>query len=391
MKRILLIALALACCLGLLSSCGSTLEEEAGTTEGVETTLGGEETKNEEKDGKEEYRVKELELLFGKEDTVGSKKSAKGNYVEGASVVYDQWVSTDFVDVSAYYALKYELAAHYNLMSVAFFDGEQKYISGVGTNSFANTATVTGYVLVPEKAKYAKFTDFEGVAGGMKPLDSRFVKGYENKTSYETDLAREKYADLKVACIGDSLTEGDYGSQTAGVANRQFLNYPYYLAKALGCQTVNYGLCGRTAQNYYTDHYPHADISDCDVILVMLGTNGGLGGDLGTHYDKLIKRIAEDKKEDAIILLITPPSATTNTSKVNYGYAGNVASACAYITEYAQQNNLPMIDAFTYSPIQPDMENVYQANDGLHMVREGYQAFGEFIADELKMILKELK
>lgn len=388
MKRLLLITLALACCFGFLSSCGSTTENEEVVSKPAETTQAPEETSEEEK---EKYIVKDLDLLFTKSDTIGSKKSSTGNFVEGASVVYDQWVSTDFIDVSPYYALKYELVAHYKLMSLAFFDAEHKYISGVGTNSFANTATVTGYVLVPENAKYARFTDYQGVADGMKSLDSRFVKGYENKTSYETDLAREKYADLKIACIGDSLTEGDYGSATAGKANRQFLNYPYYLAKAMGCQTVNYGLCGRTAQNYYTDHYPHADISDCDVILVMLGTNGGLWGDLATYYDKLIKRIAEDKKEGAIIILITPPSATTNTSKVNYGYAGNVTSAHDFITDYAPKNDLIMIDAFTYSPIQPEMEDLYQANDGLHMVQAGYQAFGEFIADELKLILKELQ
>lgn len=388
MKRLLLILLTLTCCLGLLSSCGSPAEDGQGTTESLSTETEGEGTEKETDAVK--YNAEDLDLLFTKSETVGSKKSSKANYVEGTLVVYDQWVSTDYMDVSSYYALKYELVAHYNLMSVAFFDAEQKYISGVGTNSFANTATVTGYVTVPENAKYARFVDYESVAGGMKALESRFVKAYEDRASYEMDYLLEKYADLKIACIGDSLTEGDYGSGTAGKANRQFLNYPYYLAKALGCQTVNFGLCGRDARNYFTDHYPNADISDCDVILVMLGTNQGLSGDMGTYYDRLIQAISADMKEGAIIVLITPPSATTDTSKVNCGYAGNVASAYTFVTNYVLVNDLPMIDAFTYSPIQPEVEDIYQANDGLHMVREGYEAFAEFIAEELTAILKEI-
>ena len=383
MKKILLIVLALASCLGLLTSCKSEPKNEE-TTQADETVV-----ESEKNNDVEEYMVTDIDLLFTELDTIGSKKSAKGNYVEGASVVYARWTSTKFIDVSEYYALKYELVAHNYLMSIAFYDAEYKYISGVGTNSFAGTATITGYTVIPENTKYARFTDFQGVVGGTNPIDSKFVKAYGNKTSYEMDRALEKYADLKIACIGDSLTEGDYGSGQKGVANKQFQNYPYYLAKTLGCQTINYGLCGKNAQNYCTDYYPLVDISDCDVILVMLGTNRGLDGDYGKYYNKLIEAVKKDMKEGAIIVLITPPSATTDSSKVTYGYSVNVASAYAFVTNYANENDIAMIDAYMYSPIQPDMETFYQPNDGLHMAREGYKAFAEFIADELVNILEE--
>ena len=120
----------------------------------------------------------------------------------------------------------------------------------------------------------------------------------------------------------------------------------------------------------------------------MLGTNKGLGGDYGEYYDKLIDAIKKDMKEGAIIVLITPPSATTDASKINYGYSSNVASAYAFVTSYAKENDISMIDAYMYSPIQPDMETFYQPNDGLHMAREGYKAFAEFIAEELIKILE---
>jgi lysophospholipase L1-like esterase len=92
-------------------------------------------------------------------------------------------------------------------------------------------------------------------------------------------------------------------------------------------------------------------------------------------------------KKDAIIVLITPPSATTDTSKVNCGYSANVTSSYAFVTSYAKEKNIKMIDAYTNSPIQPDMEIFYQPNDGLHMAREGYKAFAEFIAEELAKFL----
>ena len=90
-----------------------------------------------------------------------------------------------------------------------------------------------------------------------------------------------------------------------------------------------------------------------------------------------------------MIVLITPPKATTDSSKVNYGYENNVVSAYNFVKEYAKETNIPMIDAYSNSPIQPDKENVYQPNDGLHMGREGYKAFAEFIAEELIEIINE--
>ena len=130
MKKILLIALALACCLGSFSSCATKQEspEATETTETVEAIVDSDENSN-----IEEYVAKDIDLFFTELDTIGSNKSAKGNYVEGASVKYARWVSTKFVDISEYYALKYELVAHNYLMSIAFFDAEHKYISGVGT------------------------------------------------------------------------------------------------------------------------------------------------------------------------------------------------------------------------------------------------------------------
>ena len=66
-----------------------------------------------------------------------------------------------------------------------------------------------------------------------------------------------------------------------------------------------------------------------------------------------------------------------------------MASSYAFVTKYAEENGIAMIDAYLYSPIQPEMESFYQPNDGLHMAREGYKAFAEFIAEELVKIIED--
>ena len=48
-----------------------------------------------------------------------------------------------------------------------------------------------------------------------------------------------------IICIGDSLTEGDYGIKgKSGIVNVQPKGYPYFLEKMLDCEARNYGKCG---------------------------------------------------------------------------------------------------------------------------------------------------
>ena len=44
-----------------------------------------------------------------------------------------------------------------------------------------------------------------------------------------------------ILCIGDSLTEGDYGSEPEGTANVHPEGYPYFLEKYLGVTAINAG------------------------------------------------------------------------------------------------------------------------------------------------------
>ncbi len=57
---------------------------------------------------------------------------------------------------------------------------------------------------------------------------------------------------MKIICMGDSLTEGDYGLPgQSGIANVQPESYPYFLAKHTGWTVVNAGHCGYRATDYW--------------------------------------------------------------------------------------------------------------------------------------------
>jgi len=190
-----------------------------------------------------------------------------------------------------------------------------------------------------------------------------------------------------IVCMGDSLTEGDYGTTTHGISDVHKQGYPYYLAQFLHCKTVNAGKCGYTVQQYL-DYYRQGsvDVSQADVVLIMLGTNEGLtlsGTENREAYQALIDDIRSRLKESACLVLVTPPHATEDDTKTNYGYAPAVENTRTVVWELGIKNNLPVIDAYAESPIQPDREDEYQPVDGLHLGREGYRAFAWYMGETL--------
>ena len=192
---------------------------------------------------------------------------------------------------------------------------------------------------------------------------------------------------MHILCIGDSLTEGDYGCRP-GVACVKPENYPYFLSRELGCTVCNAGKCGYNATqalNYYLEgNIPN----DCyDVILVMLGTNLGLSYDGDTthrdSYRALLCRLKEDYPSSVIVCL-TPPHATVRPEYPNCGYEKYVENARKDIIKIAKELSLPLIDVWKDSPIQDGHEEEYQPVDGLHLGRTGYALLASFIAGELK-------
>lgn len=194
-----------------------------------------------------------------------------------------------------------------------------------------------------------------------------------------------------IACIGDSLTEGDYGVLgKRGIANVKEENYPYFLEKLSGCVTLNYGKCGYTATSYLK-HYlaGNANVKNADVVLVMLGSNGGHSSTEETegnlNFQKLLDEIGKDA-ENAQVVLITPPHVTENPEFSNCGYKKQVDEAVLFVRRLAQERGLPLIEGALIDEFNEQTEHLYQSNDGLHFNRDGYEIMAKYIFEGLKKL-----
>ncbi|MBQ7293583.1 MAG: SGNH/GDSL hydrolase family protein [Clostridia bacterium] len=192
-----------------------------------------------------------------------------------------------------------------------------------------------------------------------------------------------------IVCIGDSLTEGDYGIKgQRGIGNVQEKNYPYFLEKIMDCEARNFGKCGYTATKYL-EFYKKGNVRLCsaDDIVVMLGTNGGHDPEVETQgnrdYEELISLLRHDAP-DAEIHICTPPHVTENTEYSNCGYAERVEKAVKWIRNYAENEKIDLIDTANAPAFTAETEHIMQPNDGLHFGEEGYKALAEFIAEHLK-------
>lgn len=198
-----------------------------------------------------------------------------------------------------------------------------------------------------------------------------------------------------ISCIGDSLTEGDYGVyKKSGIANVKKENYPYFLSQILGVQVRNFGFCGCNASGVL-NHYKEGriNIEGSDIVIIMLGTNGGNGiiseTKCNIDYKEIIKLIKENAPNSKIVLC-TPPHATEDPEKSNFGYFENVINAAAFVWKLSKELNLDIIDVFSCPDFNSDNEDEMQPNDGLHFSEKGYRVLAEFIAKKLKDLYPQI-
>ncbi|MCQ2385435.1 MAG: glycoside hydrolase family 127 protein, partial [Clostridia bacterium] len=186
-----------------------------------------------------------------------------------------------------------------------------------------------------------------------------------------------------VLCVGDSLTEGDFG-EVRGVGVTYPQNYPLFLSRMLDVKTVNAGKCGYTAKQI-KEWYEQGGFSldNADFVLLMLGTNGGLSmnGDDSqlTAYQDIARTFARKAGKENVVLL-TPPNATSVPGKVNFGCLPNVENAANEIRRFAAEEGFHLIDLLKDTRLTPANEDKYQPGDGLHFVALGYYVMAERIA-----------
>ncbi len=223
---------------------------------------------------------------------------------------------------------------------------------------------------------------------------AKFLK--RTDISYTEEKMKIADRKLNIVCIGDSLTEGDYGVfGKRGIANVHEQNYPYYLGKLTGNAVKNYGKCGFNATTYLKYYESGAaDVKGSDLIIVMLGTNGGLDANTdaagNADYETLINALKADASE-AQLVLCTPPHATSDPNKSNCGCVPQVKKAVEFVRAFADKQGLPCIRADLFPEFCEENEDLMQPNDGLHFTEVGYGVMAFEIARGLKKLAEENK
>ena len=155
----------------------------------------------------------------------------------------------------------------------------------------------------------------------MNTMLATTIKASANKTNYHALFEN-------VCCIGDSLTEGDYGN---GLGVHGY-NYPRAFANLTGCKVVNLGASGQSAKSWWEikeRKFPaeSLDFSKYDCFLILLGQNEGLNGTMSSsdvsnlgYYCRIIEAIKTANPNASIFLLTIPHNiaddANDNTNAI---------------------------------------------------------------------------
>lgn len=193
---------------------------------------------------------------------------------------------------------------------------------------------------------------------------------------------------IKVACVGDSVTYGH------GISNWPKNNYPKQLQALLGdgYHVNSYGVSGRAVQpgsdQPYTalPHYQESLDYDADFVVFMMGTNDSKPEnwvDAATYREALLTLL--DSYGDAKILLCTVPTAYFPQGQTegltNYDIQPAIVDEIADILrQVAGERGYPLIDIHALTARNPQ----WFEKDGVHPSNEGAAAIAQEVCGFLK-------
>lgn len=341
---------------------------------------------------------------------------------DGATQKFDGWYTSDFRKCEGYKYLVCEDVAFFKnvvLNALSFYDKDKQYIGGIyhpDINGESGNGYIrfTGSVKIPDNAYYFRdgkykynaiesknlitLCDVEIPITKIKNEIARIDKEIEDLKN-KKDEKDEKIDMGNTLCIGDSLTQGDYGSNPPGTINIKAENYPFYLNKYLNIffktNVINAGKCGFTATTYWESKVKNIDFTNVKTIVIMLGTNGYLTDTLevdttitkgqtyqnyaNTHtgnYCKIIEYCLEKTSNLAQIILVTPPK-TSQRDKAKMELLVEV------IKKIGKKYSLKVIDGYNEFGIAPVNFNVMLPIDELHGGKICYKKIATYIGSNI--------
>ncbi len=189
---------------------------------------------------------------------------------------------------------------------------------------------------------------------------------------------------IKVACVGDSITYGH------GISNWPENNYPAVLQKLLGdgYHVNSYGVSGYAVQDssdrpYMTvPHYQQSIEYTADYVVFMMGSNDSKPEnwiDAG-HFTEDLNALL-DSYAGSEIIICTPATAFfldgQTEGMTGYDIQPLIVEEIAEITrQIASERGCTLIDINEFTAVHPE----WFAADGVHPSNEGAAAIAEEIA-----------
>ncbi len=201
-----------------------------------------------------------------------------------------------------------------------------------------------------------------------------------------SDLAMPTEKDMKVACIGNSITDG------SGIDMADQFGYPAMLQKQLGkgYSVKNFGVGGRTLvkggdRPYIKElAWQDAKAYNPDIVVIKLGTNDSKAGnrdvaanDFAKDYQAIIDTLKALPSKPKIYLC-TPIPAFKQTWSINDSVIVNLEIPA--IQKLAKKNKLKVIDL--HSLFADQGKNML--GDGIHPNEKGAVRMAELVATALK-------
>ncbi|MBO5715652.1 MAG: sialate O-acetylesterase [Clostridia bacterium] len=196
---------------------------------------------------------------------------------------------------------------------------------------------------------------------------------------------------IKVACVGDSIT---YGHGIKGWAKN---NYPAQLQKILGdgYHVANFGHSGKTLSNDGDQPYTESEqyqLSleyDADIVVIMLGTNdskpenwtGAL--DFVEKYDKFINSY-KGNNPDVEIIICTPAAAFFHKGESDGMTSYDIQPKMVEIIKnelrtFALLNGYKCVDVYSLTENHKEW-----FRDNVHPSKDGAKAIAEAVAEKIK-------
>ena len=268
--------------------------------------------------------------------------------------------------------------------------------------------TISGNAVVDGKVIPFHYDEAELTLEARRNIRSSYAETEQmnGKDRYIISSSSYDFSNKKIACLGDSITEG---SNLDKMENYKQYSYPSVLKNILGAEEVyNLGIGGSSYGRYwdkpFVERYKEIP-ADTDIILVMGGTNDGFAAsekELGslsekkpaTFYgdvDELMRGLKENYPEAKIIFATPLPNILHDYLRKQRNYLLPQATFANAVKELAAQYDIDVIDLYNSNLLDTHDAQVISTYmpDGVHGNPAGYQVLAEHMASQVIRIMEE--